>query len=380
MTEAPPNPKTALSGFMDSMAKELPTASLSAPKPKDSNGSPPAEQPPADVPPPPAPAPAPEPPKPTGPSDDKPPRDSAAWKAFKEARDKAIAEREAQIKELQAKIDAAAKLTPPPVTETEDYKKLAKEREELSDRLKVVDVTQHPRFQQYFGERTNEQLELAKQIVGGERANQVTKLLQLPEGDYKRSQLNEFVAELSPLEQSQIGAVVNSLTALEHQKQAEIRKARENYDQMQAETKKQQEAARTNMERTVAGVVEKAQKENPAFQLRQGDDNWNNQVQARIEAFKSTFSGKSKPETIFQQVLNGVAFDAVNTQLLATMEENKRLQEQVKALSAANPTVEPGPARTETGVEQPKKLVLEPGTNPRAVTGAWINSLPVPGR
>jgi len=249
----------------------------------------------------------------------------------------------------------------------------------LSERLKVVDVTQHPRFQQYFGERKTAQVELAKRIVGAERAEDVVRLLEMQDSDYKDTQLNDIMQDLTPLKASQLGAVINNLSVLEGERQSEIRKGRENFEKMKASAQAEADSVKTGIQKLVDGFVGKAQDGktgHPAFQLREGQDEWNAGVGKRVEHFKDFFGSRLKPEAVFQTVLNGAAFPAVAAQVTYLMEENAKLKKQVESMSKANPKVDNGAPPDTT--EQHSKFAIQPGSSPKEVTAGWIKNLPQP--
>lgn len=127
--------------------------------------------------------------KPKGPEpgEEKWPRTSADWDKFKKVRKereeslrKEIAIREEKIKELTTKYqEVEAKASKVPSTDPE-VERLKKINDELTNRIMVLDVTQDPRFQTYFENKTQAQIQLAKNIVGAEKAEAIAKALQLP--------------------------------------------------------------------------------------------------------------------------------------------------------------------------------------------------------
>lgn len=121
-------------------------------------------------------------------------------------------------------------------------KELEAESAELSERLKVADVTSHPKFRQYFETRTNQYVEAAKSIVGSEHAAKVERILKITDTDLRSERLDDLMGELSPSRQAQLGAVITNLSMLEQERQSEISKAGERYKQIEQETKAQQEA------------------------------------------------------------------------------------------------------------------------------------------
>jgi hypothetical protein len=344
-----------------------------------------AEPKPGDVPPEPKPTPPPAQPaaaKPTEPKSDdtdKWPRTAQDWKKFTKARDEQYAAKDAAIKklesDLQAERERVAKAIP--ASESPEFDALRKERDLYSEQLKVVSVENHPKFKAHFENRTNAQIELAKRIVGTEKAERLTTLLKLGDSDYKTSQIENLISDLSPMNQSRIAGVVNALDEIANERQSEISKARENYDKMTAEQQAQANNRKQGIEKMFSDRIALAQDKEKGFflfQPREGDEAWNKSVTDRIESAKSLLFGSPKPDRLMQAALDAAAYPELLKSMLAADEEIEKLRTQVKELSGASPQITGG--RTANGSEAAPSVQHKVGTRPMDAVSNWSKALP----
>jgi hypothetical protein len=316
------------------------------------------------------------------PEEDKLPRTAQEWAKFKQARKereealtKEKEELAGKIKELQASFASTATITP---EQQKELERLKGEVEEYSKRLQIVDVQSHPKFQAYFQKKTDEQLALAKSIVGADRAEEVSKLLMMPEGEYKTVKIEQLLADLSTLQQSRLGSVLNALDVVNREKETEITHAKENYQKMQEEQKaaglQRRQAAEKLFGDTVAAMQD-AKAGMAAFQKREGDEKWNAGVDERITRAKELIWGKDvSPDRVMKAALHAAAMPAILESHQRLHDENQKLQAQVAELQAAKPGLEGGtPPKNSEGMQ---RMEVRRGMSPQEVTAAWAKSLP----
>jgi hypothetical protein len=376
-------PAQALKDFMGALSAELPNPQIGTPAnipnkdklvepepPKEPDKEPPKE---------PQKEPAKEPAREPVTTEDKWPRSADQWKEFKKVRDSKYAEYETRIKTLESERDDAKKTTATPATESSEYKSLQEERDALSERLKVVDVTQHPRFQAYFGDKRKAQIDVARSIVGKERADQIAKILEMPEGEYKDTQLDEFTADLTSMAAARIGGVVNSLAILENERQGEIKKSQENFRQMQETEAKRVADQGVMLNKAVDSVLlaaQNAKNGHPAFQKREGQEEWNKAVDQRVQVVRNLFSGKGSADSILRLIVAGTGSEPVLEENLALRDQLAKAQEQIKSLSAAQPNARVQNTETTTNGNEPRKVLIAPGSSPRQAMAPWVANLP----
>lgn len=403
-------PRAATSNWMAGLPTLEPVTAPGAPVPPAAI-APAPEPPPPNPTPPPQPSPAPDsPPKPTIPApgevppgqppvemaapedaEDPWPRSAKDWKARKEKQkaklDAAYKERD-QIKGELETIRGQLEKSGDSTKLTEQLKAIQTERDQLSDTLKVIAVENHPRFKAYFEGKTNQQLDMAKRIVGAEKAEEVASLLKLDASRYRDEQLETVLAELSPLAQSQLGSVINALENIRAERASEIANAKGTYEKMlaqQAETAKSRTAKIDELFAAELKTVQDKEKGSPMFQLRDGDEAWNKSVTERINAAKNIISGKLSPEQAVTQALAAAAFPAILQHVSSLAQQLAAAQEQVKKLSAASPTVEQTPP-TVTGSEHQGEaptnvpITHKSSTTPMEATRNWIKGLQAAGQ
>lgn len=328
------------------------------------------------------------------PGQEKWPRNSSDWDKYKKVHAEKEAKLQAEIdtwKGKAAELEAAKKAAEEGATKsaepspevTAELERVKKANEEMSRRLQILDVTQHPQFQAYFDNKVNAQKELGKRIVGAEKAPQFEKLLALPDGDYKNSQIEEFVSDLPILQQSRIGAVLNALEGIGQEKAAEIAKAGEHKAQL---TKEQEVKSaervklRDKLVNEVAASLASEKEGMAIFQKRTDDAEWNRGVDERIALAKKVITGEGmKPADVIKTAFYGAAVPAILQAYQSDMKEKDeaigKLEEQVKALTAAQPG-KGGSATAPAGSDTPPRTEIRPGMNPMDATSAWTKNLP----
>lgn len=304
----------------------------------------------------PAPAAAAVPPK--ADEDERQPRNAADWKKFQEKRAAEKEELKAQIKEREeklAKLEARAKeleekanapqADPAIAKEMEAIKKL---NEELSSRIAVLDVTKDPRFETYFETKLQAAHEDIKSIVGEERGKAFIELLNLPEGEWKTNQINDFYSQLMPSELSELGAVRKELRGIERERAQEIQRANETKEKLLNERKAQAETLRTTYDQTIAVTVKDLTDPENGFaayqkmpETEEGAAAWNASVDKRIAEAKARLMGKSTPAQIVRTAFDAAALPAVlesyQEEKAQWAAEKKTLEAQIAELTAARP-------------------------------------------
>lgn len=202
------------------------------------------------------------------------PKKSKAWTAHVEAdrkrQEALIAERDELRKKLEGERDAIVKekdalskqieayrgyVKPDELKElTKERDALKKELEETTNRLRVLDLQQDPKFKGYFESEVNTRINRAKNIVGAEKASIVETVLRLPDGPQREQQLEDLIADLPPWKQARMANVVEELTAVELNRQAEIDKWKSKGSELEA-TRKAKETEEREQQLRQAAVM-----------------------------------------------------------------------------------------------------------------------------
>lgn len=258
-------------------------------------------------------------------------------------RDQRLTELQAQLTEASAKAQAGAELAPEIKTQLEHKDAQIKE---LSERIQILDVTQHPKFQRYFGDKTEAALAKAKKLVGADNAERIEKILKLPEGEYKNAQLEEFLGGIdSDLGRTRLGVVIEELENINLEREAEIKKAGEHRDKINGEqallSEQGKKVRQQTFDQTLQGLQD-AKKGFAPFQFRADDKEWNDGVTKRVEAARDLLFGeKVKPEQVAQAAFYAVTLPLVLKSYGADAEKWKQekagFEAKIAELVAAEP-------------------------------------------
>lgn len=360
------------------------TAALPKPEPVKADAPPPEKPKPEPATPQPKPdAPAPEPkaaPATPAPAEEKIPRTAQEWKKFTAKRDADIAERderiskaEAKAQELEAKVRGGV-----PSAELDklkaDLDKIRKERDEYDEKLKMVAVTQHPRFKQEFETRLNSQIALAKKIVPEEQQEAVERILSMPEGKFRDARIEELMENLSPVQTSRIGAILNTVTEINAQKQDLIAHSKEEFDKMTAAQQAQVKSRADAMEAELRASLSKAP-EHPLYKKSE-DAEWNKDVDTRLQRAEQLARASLSVSDSTKIVLDHLALPVVQKQLDASKAEVEALKAQIADFTSANPNIvsRPKEASVDDGGGTPIKI--NAGSTPMDAARSWMKSLP----
>lgn len=318
--------------------------------------------------------------------DDQWPRSAQDWKARKAKqaeRFKAVEKERDAIKterdSVKAEIETLKKQGPSP-----ELDGLKKERDALSERLRLVDVEKHPKFQSYFENKTNAQIELAKTIVGTDNAEAMAKALKMQDGPQKEYEIEKLTAGLTAVKQGKIGSVLATLDQIQQERNQAISDAKANYDEMtkseKARADKQQADNAAFVSKTFADTIAKATDAKEGlfvFQRKADDTVWNDEVDKRIEVAKQLFSGQNKPESLAQAALYASALPAVlkayQSEKETASKEIESLKAQVAKLTAANPGVQTGEHKANG--EAPSRTPIKKGASPMEATSSWVKDM-----
>lgn len=320
------------------------------------------------------------------------PRDQAGWERFKTKYKgrtadlmKELSTREAKIKEYETvKADLEKKLGEKPSQDPAIEKRI-KELETLVEKqreaISMSDIENDPQFKAYYTDRLNGIIETAKSLVGDEKAADFERLIKLPEGEYKTAQLRVFLDDFEDdWVKDDIRAEIRKYRDLSAEREKERTKWNEHGKTIKTRNEKTKQEQFQNFQKTVTKAFddEIARLQDPKigsfmWQKQEGAEAeaWNKSIDQRIESAKKLMmSPNVTPADMAQGVLNAVAHPVL---LAAFLQERQRwaseiskLEAQVKALSAANPTAGAGGAPGGEPVSSAK-----PGMNPHQRSKAW---------
>lgn len=275
------------------------------------------------------------------------PRTAKDWDAFKTAERERRVKLEETNKAIQAELDGLKSKLPKPGETDPVMSKLSTERDEaikraeqLDERLRLVDLANHPQFKNYYDGHINAQVALAKQYVGPEKAKQFEEVLNLPASAYRDAQIEEIVSDLSVVKQGQLGAVIGRIQELQSERDAEIKKGQENFNRIQAEREAKVKSAQDATEKLVVDTLANFSQTPEMKGIVSEDD-------SKL-ARAITLGGTKDPADVPKIILRGLAYPKALKALAERDEQIKKLEGQITALQAATPSAG-HPKALETG-------------------------------
>jgi hypothetical protein len=223
----------------------------------------------------------------------------------------------------------------------EQLKTLQQERDALSERVRILDVERHPEFVKKYEGKINGVFDSVKSLVGtdGER---LVGLLKSPESDYRNSQIDDIVEGLSPSKKAKLGALIVKYDEINGEKASEISEAKADYDAIiskyQQDNEQGTKAALESATKTWAKVSENA-RALEIFEPRDGDEEWNGELNERLSLAQQIFNGENSEEDLAKAALWAAAAPKYRELLYAQVEVNKRLQAELSKFRGSEPGV-----------------------------------------
>mgnify|MGYP003647297373 CR=1 FL=1 len=273
-------------------------------------------------------------------------RSAKDFKSIKSERDSLKNE----IESLRKKIDVAGNDDSSVLV-----KQLREERDEMSNRLKSVSIENHPEFQKYYNTKTNSIIESAR-TTAGEHADRAEQVLRMADTPYRTAQIEEMFGELSPAAQAKMGALVARLDELGGERAAQLADAQSTYEQMAAEQQASGELRVVASEKVFDEVLGEA-RNLEVFQPREDDNEWNEEIDKRVDIARKTFLGQSNERELARQSCWAAAAPKYRELLVSQLELNRRLNAQIQELNGAAPSVVAGGGSDDGGSAEPKSFV-----------------------
>lgn len=220
-------------------------------------------------------------------------------------------------------------------------KTLQEERDALSERVRLLDVERHPEFVKKYEGKINGVFESVKSLVGSD-GERLVGLLKSPESDYRNSQIDDIVEGLSPSKKAKLGALIVKYDEINGERSAEISEAKSDYDAIiskyQQDNEEGTKAALESASKTWAKVSENA-RALEIFEPRDGDEEWNGELNERLNLAQQIFNGENSEEDLAKAALWAAAAPKYRELLYAQVEVNKRLQAELSKYRGSEPGV-----------------------------------------
>lgn len=261
------------------------------------------------------------------------------WRALQAARDSE--QSRANSAEAKAKVleQELAKLKNRAV-DSEALELLRKENDELSKRISVLDVTQHPKFQAYFTGKETAITEQIKAAAGPELSGRLLNLLRAPDTQERANMLTEAISELPIWSQQKITNYAIQLDALRSEKDQAIAESSKARETLLMEEQQRTEAQKRESENLFLRVVAQAQDPARGVEVlvpKDGDEAHNAEVRAAIELARDVYSGKLPPDELARAAMWAAAAPMYRKAVFAQAALIKKYEDQIKSLTAVQP-------------------------------------------
>jgi len=264
------------------------------------------------------------------------------FKKIKEDRDNARTELDNLKKELSSLKESSS---------SEDLDRIKKERDQLSEELKLTAIERHPEFRRKYEERAGAIVSQAKEMVGMGLEQKITQLMFMPDSDDRTEQLDDIFAELPVSKQARLAGLISEVDKLQSDRTQELSNADETLNQLQSQDQSQLQERLALTSKTFDEVAQQASNLE-MYRTKEGDEDWNREVEGRMSVARNIFTGSSNQEDLALASLWAAAGPAYREAYGAQIEVNRRLQQQIKDLTGANPSMQP---QSDVN-EQPKEM------------------------
>ena len=220
-------------------------------------------------------------------------------------------------------------------------KTLQEERDALSERVRLLDIERHPEFVKKYEGKITGVFESMKTLVGTD-GDRLVGLLKSPENDYRNSQIDDIVENLSSAKKAKLGALIVKYDEINGEKSAEMSEAKADYDSIiskyQQDNETNTRAALESANKTWTKVSENA-RALEIFEPRENDEEWNKELTGRLSLAQQIFNGENSEEDLAKAALWAAAAPKYRELLYSQVEVNKRLKAELAKLRGSEPGV-----------------------------------------
>jgi hypothetical protein len=220
-------------------------------------------------------------------------------------------------------------------------KTLQEERDALSERVRLLDIERHPEFVKKYEGKITGVFESMKSLVGTD-GDRLVGLLKSPENDYRNSQIDDIVENLSSAKRAKLGALIVKYDEINGEKSAEMSEAKADYDSIiskyQQDNETNTRAALESANKTWTKVSENA-RALEIFEPRENDEEWNTELNGRLSLAQQIFNGENSEEDLAKAALWAAAAPKYRELLYSQVEINKRLKAELAKLRGSEPGV-----------------------------------------
>ena len=261
------------------------------------------------------------------------------FKKIKEDRDNARREIE-QLKQKLGEGDNTAEL-----------EQIQKERDELSEQLKLTAIERHPEFRRKFEQRASKLIETAKGMVGGGLDEKIVQVMFMAEGDGRTEEMDNIFAELPVSKQARLANVIQEMDELQEERLEALNNANATYEAL-AENDRQTRVGFVDANQQLFDDVAVRAQNLEFYRTKEGDEEWNQGVQDRLNLARNIYTGSASGEELVLASLWAAQAPAAREALATQVEINRRLKAQIKEMQGATPSVTADADDSKAGTDQ----------------------------
>lgn len=239
------------------------------------------------------------------------PKKASEWDSLKTAHATEIERYKTEIETLKKNgTSAAAGAAPPPPPDLSafvpktDFEKAQREAEEYRNLIRDVAIERDPEFTKQFESRRSTAIKEAT-VAAGEQGDKLTKLLALPDSEWRDEQISALIEELPAGAKRRVDASINLLTQLEIGKAAEVAARKDSWEgkQREAHTIQQRNLEAQQKEinaafESIHGAWSDDKEGMPFYQARPGEEEHNAAVKLTAEMAKKIYSGNMSAQEL----------------------------------------------------------------------------------
>lgn len=294
------------------------------------------------------------------------PRSREHFKRIEEARDALKAEKEEALRQLEelktTKLkpleEELAKLKTAPVdadlekirAEAAKAEQLAKENQELLERLETLNLEHSPRFQNWWKTETEKHVKMAQRNVPADKREELGRLLLEPSSSERDAAIDAILEPLGKTAQRLVNGAIEQLESVKLQREETLSKGSESYKLLMAKEAEERAAAQKQsqaaLERVTRAALERASNLE-AFKPIDGNTEHNEAITVRREFVKALVAGKVDEDVAV--AVPGLAFEALHLRDVVVPALRRDLEAAnaiIKQLQSAGPAPDAATAAT----------------------------------
>jgi len=269
----------------------------------------------------------------------------------------AASEASKRADELKAKLEAADKerdeLRKAPKHNAELIKKIESERDELQAKWQLVAAQFDSGFHAKYEAKVTDAIAKIKDAVPADRMNDLSQVIQMPEGDRKRKILAELTEDLDAPTITDIMIANREVRDILSSRKKELEDSGTILKTSAEQRKKEQDERKAAYAQSFDAVLKKKSTGDdalPILQTRDGDADWNTGVAERAAVARAVFMDEfESPEEKAEAAIWAASAPGFLSELKAAQTENATLKETLAKLQSASPGLGGGGKGSEGG-------------------------------